>query len=224
MAAAPAVTTGAGRRRPAGPGRRTGAPLAAGLVALAWLLLVAGCGGRPAAEESLGNPLLDSASTHLLAGRVDEARHPVLEALLVARQSGDRVEEANSLLLLGHVERESKAWPAARAAFDEARVLYREMGDAYSEGVALLGSAKVCTSAGDDSLALTIYVSAVQHGKRIHEPSIEADALLGVGMIAAEQRPAAAREAFGRAARLYLRAGLYKECFEALDRMRRVKS
>jgi tetratricopeptide (TPR) repeat protein/transcriptional regulator with XRE-family HTH domain len=104
-------------------------------------------------------------------------------ALAAARQSGDRLGEADALGTLGVLQRENASYPAAAASLSRALALYRDIGDQPGQANVLneLGFLRVLT--GDYRAAAASHQQALLLARRMGDRRAEAHAISNLGLV-----------------------------------------
>jgi tetratricopeptide (TPR) repeat protein len=104
-------------------------------------------------------------------------------ALAAARQSGDRLGEADALGTLGVLQRENGSYPAAAASLSRVLALYRNIGDQPGQADALneLGFLRVLT--GDYRIASASHRQALLLARGMGDRRAEAYAVSNLGLV-----------------------------------------
>jgi tetratricopeptide (TPR) repeat protein len=108
--------------------------------------------------------LLDSGTDAIDIGQYDEALNYYNQALVIAREVGDRVGEGDTLTYIGFVYKAKGQHDQALEYYNQSLVIYREIGDRTREGhnLGFIGSVHLAKGQHDQSLeyfnqALVIY-------------------------------------------------------------------
>ena len=104
-------------------------------------------------------------------------------ALAVARQAGDRLGEADTLGMLGELQRETGDYPAAAASLAEALALYRELGDQSGQAWIFDQLGMLSTWTGDYPAAAASHQQALALFTDLGHLPRQAWALTGLGMV-----------------------------------------
>ena len=104
-------------------------------------------------------------------------------ALAVARQTGDRLGEADTLGKLGELQRETGDYPAAAASLAEALALYRELGDQSGQACILDQLGMLSTWTGDYPAAAASHQQALALFPDLGDLPRQAWALTGLGVV-----------------------------------------
>ncbi|MCQ2395265.1 MAG: tetratricopeptide repeat protein, partial [Kiritimatiellae bacterium] len=89
------------------------------------------------------------------------------EALVISKEIGARLGEANALQGLGDVQMRRNAYDEAEQAYADALKIYKDVGDRLGEANACLGLGNLCEAKGDRSAALESFQKALQIGEEI---------------------------------------------------------
>ncbi len=104
-------------------------------------------------------------------------------ALAVARQAGDRLGEADTLGMLGELQRETGDYPAAAASLAEALALYRELGDQSGQAWIFDQLGMLSTWTGDYPAAAASHQQALALFTDLGHLPRQAWALTGLGVV-----------------------------------------
>jgi predicted ATPase/class 3 adenylate cyclase len=144
------------------------------------LLLAEELGDQRRRANALGNL---GATAHY-RGDVELALQRYLECLQIWRKVGDARGVANMLLnvlmLLAPVPTERQR---ARAAGEESLRLFRDLGEATGEALALSGLGLIASGEGDLELAASLHTETLQLARRIEDLATEARALSDLAVI-----------------------------------------
>src|SRR5262249_19114010 len=128
---------------------------------------------------------LPAAMTGFLAarGHWDQSAALHRAALAAARQAGDRPGEADTLVELGALQRDTGDYPAAAATLAQAVAVYGDLGDGPGQGCALnqLGSLQMVT--GDSPAAAASQRQALALARGASDRPVEAEALTVLGYL-----------------------------------------
>lgn len=101
------------------------------------------------------------------AGNYSEAEKKYAEALSLARETGDKANQANALLNLGFLFSTSGREAQAVPYWEESLALTREVGNGSGEALALYNLAVAAYNRGDLKKADELYEQSVQVSKRL---------------------------------------------------------
>ena len=101
------------------------------------------------------------------AGNYSEAEKKYAEALSLARETGDKANQANALLNLGFIFSTSGREAQAVPYWEESLALTREVGNGSGEALALYNLAIAAYNGGDVKKADELYEQSVQVSKRL---------------------------------------------------------
>ena len=104
-------------------------------------------------------------------------------ALAVARQAGDRLGEADTLGMLGELQRGTGDYPAAAASLAEALALYRELGDQSGQAWIFDQLGMLSTWTGDYPAAAASHQQALALFTDLGNLPRQAWALTGLGVV-----------------------------------------
>jgi tetratricopeptide (TPR) repeat protein len=113
--------------------------------------------------------LLRQAYALMGAGNRSEAEKKYAEALVIARETGDKADQSNALLNLGFLFSSSGREAQAVPYWEESLSLAREIGDGSREALALYNLAVAAYNRGDIKKADELYEQSVMVSKRLGE-------------------------------------------------------
>jgi tetratricopeptide (TPR) repeat protein/transcriptional regulator with XRE-family HTH domain len=116
-------------------------------------------------------------------GHWDQSAALHQSALAAARQSGDRLGEADTLSTLGSLQRDTGDYPSATASLARALALYREAGDLPGQGYMLMQLGLVQVLTGDYPAATVGYQQALTLMRGLGSRRGEAWVLDGLGLV-----------------------------------------
>jgi tetratricopeptide (TPR) repeat protein/transcriptional regulator with XRE-family HTH domain len=116
-------------------------------------------------------------------GHWDQSAALQQSALAAARQSGDRLGEADTLSMLGVLQRDTGDYPSATASLALALALYREAGDPPGQGHTLLQLGMLHVLTGDYPAAVATHQQALAMMRGVGTRRGEAWALDGLGLV-----------------------------------------
>ncbi|GIG68395.1 tetratricopeptide repeat protein [Phytomonospora endophytica] len=144
----------------------------------------------------------------MMCGDLTGATTHYERALDMYRDDGDRRGEAESLWGLAELARLRERWPEAGTLYERSHGLYREAGDLLGEADSLRGMGEVARADGRYDEAADLFARGRALHRRLGDRIGEADALRGLGDVARDRtEPAAAREYWTEAARIYVAIG-----------------
>jgi tetratricopeptide (TPR) repeat protein len=117
--------------------------------------------------------LLDSGTDAIDIGQYDEALNYYNQALVIAREVGDRVGEGDTLTYIGFVYKAKGQHDQALEYFNQALVITREIGDRAGEGNNLAYIGKVHQAKGQYNQALEYYNQALVIARELELFSLE---------------------------------------------------
>lgn len=110
------------------------------------------------------------------------SRRLAAEALILSRERGDRVEEANILNSLGHDDFAMADIDSALALWQESLRLSREIDWSYGQAIALLNLCGLCNITGEYDRGLQLGAEAIAISEMSRARDLEATAWLNVGV------------------------------------------
>ena len=113
--------------------------------------------------------LLRQAYSLMGAGNRAEAEKKYAEALVIARETGNKADQSNALLNLGFLFSSSGRESQAVPYWEESLSLAREIGDGSREALALYNLAIAAYNRGDINKADELYEQSVMVSKRLGE-------------------------------------------------------
>jgi tetratricopeptide (TPR) repeat protein/transcriptional regulator with XRE-family HTH domain len=116
-------------------------------------------------------------------GHWDQSAALQQSALAAARQSGDRLGEADTLSMLGVLQRDTGDYPSATASLARALALYHEAGDPPGQGHTLLQLGMLHVLTGDYPAAVATHQQALAMMRGVGTRRGEAWALDGLGLV-----------------------------------------
>ncbi|MDH6128878.1 DNA-binding SARP family transcriptional activator [Kitasatospora sp. GP82] len=119
---------------------------------------------------------MNLASTLIFPEELPRALGLCRSALATCRRLGDRRNEANALIALGHACAGSARHDEAHEYYTEARELARTIGAAHEEATALHGIGKAAAALGDPARAVKLLAEAVNLARLIRSPVDESRA------------------------------------------------
>jgi tetratricopeptide (TPR) repeat protein/transcriptional regulator with XRE-family HTH domain len=128
---------------------------------------------------------IPAAMTGFLAARGywDQSSALHQTGLTVARRTGDRLGEADTLTALGALQAETGDYPAASDCVDRALVLYGELGNLPGQAHALIQLGFVHALTGDYQAAAASHEKALALARSAGDHPAEAEALLHLGLL-----------------------------------------
>ncbi len=123
----------------------------------------------PIQKPHQSGDLLRQAYALMGAGNRSEAEKKYAEALDIARQTGDKADQANALINLGFLFSSSGREPQAVPYWEESLSLAREIGDGSREALALYNLSIAAYNRGDIQKADELYEQSVIVSKRLGE-------------------------------------------------------
>jgi tetratricopeptide (TPR) repeat protein/transcriptional regulator with XRE-family HTH domain len=133
-------------------------------------------------SERSGSGVSDEV-THLTGRENGQAREHYTQALVDARQLGDRRAEANALRGLGQVEWFVGEYGQAREYHTEALALARRLGERRAEADALRGLGQVERLVGEYGQAREHYTQALALARQLSDRAGEVESLWGLGQV-----------------------------------------
>jgi tetratricopeptide (TPR) repeat protein/transcriptional regulator with XRE-family HTH domain len=116
-------------------------------------------------------------------GHWDQLAALLESALAATRQAGDRTSEADALVGLGVLQRETGDYPAANATFSQAHAIYVDIGDRNGQIEVLNDSAFLQVLTGDYPAAAASHQQAVALARIAGDRNSEAYSLQNLGLV-----------------------------------------
>lgn len=136
----------------------------------------------PTGRTGLAHTLAALGDVMIRLGNPAKARALANEGITLARQQGERGDEAYSLLVFGMASRDQEDFTLARSVINESITIWRGMRDPWGVRHATYRLGEVAMREGDYKLAHRLFAESLTAARQLGDEDGSADALINLGM------------------------------------------